>query len=36
VEPTEEPDAESKTSDKQEDETSENETTLPEKNVEEA
>lgn len=36
VDPTKEPDAESKTSDKQEDETSENETTLPEKNVEEA
>jgi small subunit ribosomal protein S6 len=36
VAPTKEPDAESKTSDKQEDETSENEKTLPENKIEEA
>ena len=36
ADPTDEPDAESKTSDKQENETLENETTLPKNNVEEA
>jgi small subunit ribosomal protein S6 len=36
VEPTVEPDAESKTSEEQKDETTENETTLPENKVEEA
>jgi hypothetical protein len=36
VDPTDETDAESKTSDKQEDETLENETILSAKNVEEA